>query len=90
MNKSELILAMSEKTGLTKKDSDAAIKAFFEIIAEELKKGEKVQLVGIGTFEVSERSAREGRNPLTNEKIQIPSKVNPRLKFGKPFKEQFN
>ena len=63
MNKTELIAAMAEQTNLSKKDVEAALKAFIDVVAEELKKGEKVQLVGFGTFEVSERAAREGRNP---------------------------
>lgn len=63
MNKTELVAAMSEQTGLSKKDAEAALKAFTDVVAEELKKGEKIQLVGFGTFEVSERAARTGRNP---------------------------
>ena len=90
MNRKELIKAMSEKAGLTQKDADAAVKAFFETITEELKKGNKVQLVGIGTFETATAKAREGKNPLTGEKIFISEKINPRLKFGKSYKDQFN
>ena len=71
MNKTELIAAMAEQTNLSKKDVEAALKAFIDVVAEELKKGEKVQLVGFGTFEVSERAAREGRNPQTGETMQI-------------------
>ena len=67
MNKTELVAAMAEQTNLSKKDVEAALKAFIDVVAEELKKGEKVQLVGFGTFEVSERAAREGRNPQTGE-----------------------
>ena len=67
MNKTELIAAMAEQTELSKKDAEAALKAFVDVVSEELKKGEKVQLVGFGTFEVSERAAREGRNPATGE-----------------------
>ena len=71
MNKTELISAVAEKADLSKKDSEAAVKALVETVTEELKKGEKVQLVGFGTFEVSERAAREGRNPQTGEAIEI-------------------
>ncbi len=63
MNKAELVAAIAEKTELSKKDAEKALKAFTDVVAEELKKGEKIQLVGFGTFEVSERAAREGRNP---------------------------
>ena len=70
MNKTELVAAMAEQTNLSKKDAEAALKAFIDVVSEELKKGEKVQLVGFGTFEVSERAAREGRNPQTGETIQ--------------------
>ncbi|MBP3451273.1 MAG: HU family DNA-binding protein, partial [Agathobacter sp.] len=69
MNKTELVAAMAEKAQLSKKDAEAALKAFTDVVAEELKKGEKIQLVGFGTFEVSERAARTGRNPLTGKEI---------------------
>ncbi len=65
MNKAELVAAMSDKAQLSKKDAEAALKAFTDVVAEELKKGEKIQLVGFGTFEVAERAARTGRNPQT-------------------------
>ena len=71
MNKTELVAAMAEQTNLSKKDAEAALKAFIDVVSEELKKGEKVQLVGFGTFEVSERAAREGRNPQTGETMEI-------------------
>ena len=67
MNKTELVAAMAEKAQLSKKDAEAALKAFTDVVAEELKKGEKIQLVGFGTFEVSERADRTGRNPLTGK-----------------------
>lgn len=67
MNKAELIAAMSEKTELSRKDAEKALKAFTDVVTEELKKGEKIQLVGFGTFEVSERAARTGRNPQSGE-----------------------
>ena len=73
MNKTELVAAMAEKTELSKKDAEKALKAFTDVVAEELKKGEKVQLVGFGTFEVAEREAREGRNPRTGETMTIES-----------------
>ncbi len=65
MNKTELVAAIADEAGLSKKDAEKALKAFTDVVTEELKKGEKVQLVGFGTFEVSERAAREGRNPQT-------------------------
>ena len=71
MNKTELVAAMAEQTNLSKKDAEAALKAFIDVVSEELKKGEKVQLVGFGTFEVSERAAREGRNPQTGETLSL-------------------
>ena len=71
MNKTELVAAISEKTELTKKDSEKALNALIDVVAEELKKGEKVQLVGFGTFEVSERAARTGKNPQTGAEIKI-------------------
>ena len=69
MNKAELIAAMSEKAELSRKDAEKALKAFTDVVAEELKKGEKIQMVGFGTFEVSERAARTGRNPQSGEEI---------------------
>ena len=83
MNKTELVAAMAEQTNLSKKDVEAALKAFIDVVAEELKKGEKVQLVGFGTFEVSERAAREGRNPQTGETMQIKASKTPKYKAGK-------
>ncbi len=90
MNKTELVAAIAEKTNLTKADSEKALKAFTEVVAEELKKGEKITLVGFGTFEVSERAAREGRNPLTGETIQIAASKSPRFKAGKALKDSLN
>lgn len=74
MNKAELIAAVAENAELTKKDAEKAVKAFIEVVTDELKKGEKVQVVGFGTFEVAERAAREGRNPHTGERCrsQLP------------------
>lgn len=90
MNKTELVAAIAEKTELTKKDSEKALKALIDVVSEELKKGEKVQLVGFGTFEVSERAAREGRNPLTGESMTIKASKSPKFKAGKAFKDSLN
>ena len=90
MNKLELVAAMAEKAELSKKDAEAALKAFTEVVAEELKKGEKIQLVGFGTFEVSERAEREGRNPMTGETIKIAASKTPKFKAGKALKDQVN
>ena len=90
MNKTELVAAMAEQTNLSKKDAEAALKAFIDVVSEELKKGEKVQLVGFGTFEVSERAAREGRNPQTGETMEIKASKTPKLKAAKPLKHMMN
>lgn len=90
MNKTELVAAMAEQTNLSKKDAEAALKAFVDIVSEELKKGEKVQLVGFGTFEVSERAAREGRNPQTGETMEIKASKTPKFKAGKALKDMMN
>lgn len=90
MNKTELIAAVENKTGLEKKQAEAAVKAFTDVVAEELKKGEKVQIVGFGTFEVSERAAREGRNPHTGETMKIAASKAPRFKAGKALKDAVN
>ena len=99
MNKTELVAAIAEKTELSKKDAEAALKkteaekalkAFTETVAEELKNGEKIQLVGFGTFEVSERPAREGRNPRTGETMTIAASKAPKFKAGKALKDSIN
>lgn len=90
MNKAELVAAMADKTGLSKKDAEKALKAFTDVIAEELKKGEKIQLVGFGTFEVSERAARTGRNPQTGKEMNIPASKAPKFKAGKALKDMIN
>ena len=90
MNKTELVAAIAEKTELTKKEAEKALKAFTDIIAEELVKGEKIQLVGFGTFEDSERAEREGRNPMTGETIKIAASKTPKFKAGKALKDQVN
>lgn len=90
MNRTELVAAMAEKTQLSKKDADLALKAFIDVVSEEMQKGEKVQLVGFGTFEVSERSAREGRNPQTGETMKISACKAPKFKAGKALKDAVN
>ena len=90
MNKSELVAAMSEKSELSKKDVEKALKAFTDVVAEELKKGEKIQLVGFGTFEVSERAARTGLNPRTKETIEIAASKALKFKAGKALKDLVN
>ncbi|MDR2531367.1 MAG: HU family DNA-binding protein [Oscillospiraceae bacterium] len=87
MTKAELVSAVAEKAELTKKDADAAITAFIDSVTEALKKGEKVQLVGFGSFEVRQRAAREGVNPQTQKKIKIPASKTPAFKAGKALKE---
>ena len=87
MNRTELVAAMAEKTQLSKKDAEAALKAFIDVVSEEMKKGEKVQLVGFGTFEVSERAAREGRNPQTGETMTIAASKTPKFKAGQALKD---
>ena len=90
MNRVELIAAMAEKAQLSKKDAEAALKAFTDVVAEELKKGEKIQLVGFGTFEVSERAARTGRNPQTGAEMTIAASKAPKFKAGKALKDSLN
>ncbi len=90
MNKTELVAAMADQAGLSKKDAEAALKAFTDVVAAELKKGEKIQLVGFGTFEVAERAAREGRNPLTGASMKIAASKAPKFKAGKALKDLVN
>ena len=90
MNKTELIAAIADAAELTKKDAEKALKAFTDVVAEELKKGEKVQIVGFGTFEVSERAARTGRNPQTGEEMPIAASKAPKFKAGKALKDSVN
>ena len=87
MNKTELVAEVSEKAGLTKRDAEAAVKAIVDSVTEALAKGDKVQLVGFGTFEVKKREARIGRNPKTKEEIQIPATKVPAFKPGKALKD---
>ena len=90
MNKTELVAAMAEKAGFSKKDTEAVLKAFTEVVAEELKNGGKVQLVGFGNFEVSERAERIGRNPQTGEEMIIAASKAPKFKAGKALKDAIN
>jgi DNA-binding protein HU-beta len=90
MNKAELISAVAQQSGLTKKDSEAAIDAFVSTVEETLSKGDKVVLVGFGTFEVKKRAARIGRNPQTKEEIKIPASKAPVFKAGKSLKDTVN
>lgn len=90
MNKTELAVAIAERTALTKKDAEAALKAFIDVVGDELSKGEKVQLAGFGTFEVSERAERQGINPRTKETITIAASKAPKFKAMKALKEKVN
>ena len=90
MNKAELIAVISQKTGITKKDAEKCLVAFVETVTETIKNGDKVSLVGFGTFEAKTRAAREGINPRTKEKINIPSTKTPGFKAGKALKEEIN
>ena len=90
MNKTEFIAAVAEKAEISKKDSEKALKAFVDVVAEQLKAGDKVQLVGFATFEVSERAAREGRNPQTGETMTIAACKAPKFKAGKALKDAIN
>ena len=90
MNKSDLVTKMSKASNLTKKDSEKALNAFINTVTNELVKGEKIQLVGFGTFEVSKRPARTGRNPQTKQTITIAASKTPRFKAGKALKDIVN
>ena len=90
MNKSDLVAAMAAKTGATKKDVEASLNAFTEVVTESLVKGDKIQLVGFGSFEVRKRAARKGRNPQTKEEIKIPASKAPVFKAGKALKDLVN
>ena len=90
MNKTELIAEIAERAEISKKDAEKALKAFTDVVADELVKGEKVQLVGFGTFEVSERAAREGRNPKSGEPMKIEASRSHKFKAGKALKDLVN
>ena len=90
MNKTELVAAVAEQADISKKDAEKVLKAFVDVVTEEMKKGEKVQLVGFGTVEVSERAAREGRNPQTGKTMKIEACKAPKFKAGKALKDAVN
>ena len=90
MNKTELITVVAQKTDLSKRDAERVVKTVFDTITEELAKGDKVQVIGFGTFEVRERAAREGRNPQNGKTITIAASKSPAFKAGKGLKEQVN
>ena len=90
MNKADLIAAIAAKTGETKKSAEASVNAFVDVVTESLVKGDKVQLVGFGSFEVRKRAARKGRNPQTKEEIKIPASKTPVFKAGKALKDLVN
>ena len=90
MNKTELITAVAQEAEMTKKDAEKAVKAVFEAISDSLTQGDKVQIIGFGTFEVRQRKAREGRNPRNNEPIQIEASKTPAFKAGKQLKDLVN
>ena len=90
MNKAEIIAAIAAKTGETKKSAEETLNAFISVVTDSLKKGDKVQLVGFGSFEVRKRAARKGRNPQTKEEIKIPASKAPVFKAGKALKDLVN
>ena len=90
MNRAELVAKIAEKSELTKKDAEKALASFISSVTEALKDGDKVQLVGFGTFEVSKRAARTGKNPQTGEAIKIPASKSPKFKAGKALKDTVN
>ena len=90
MNKTELIAAIADKSGLTKADAEKALNTFIDVVTDALSDGDKVQLVGFGTFEIGKRAERTGRNPQTGEEITIPACKAPKFKAGKVLKEAVN
>lgn len=90
MNKTELVAAIAEKTNLTKKDTEAFVKAFTEVVSEALQNDDKISLVGFGTFDTTKRAEREGRNPRTGETMKIAASRNARFKAGKALKDSLN
>jgi len=90
MKKSDFVALVAEKANLSKKDAEAAVAAYAEAVISALKDGEKVQLVGFGTFEAKHRAERDGFNPITKEKIRIKASINPSFKAGKAFKAELN
>lgn len=90
MKKADFVALVAEKGDFSKKDAEAAVSAYTEAVIDALKQGEKVQLVGFGTFEAKQRAARDGFNPITKEKIKIKASVSPSFKAGKAFKDALN
>ena len=90
MNKTDLVAAIADDAGISKKDAEGALKAFIDAVTKELKKGGKVQLVGFGTFETSTRAARTGRNPQTGKEMKIKASKAPKFKAGKALKDLVN
>jgi DNA-binding protein HU-beta len=90
MNKTELVAEIAKEAEITKKDAEKALAAFTKVVAAQLKEGNKIQLVGFGTFEVSERAAREGRNPQTGKTMKIEASKAPKIKPGKALKDEVN
>ena len=90
MNKTELIAAIADKTDVSKKDTEATLKAFVDVVTAALKKDDKVQIVGFGTFEVAKRAARTGRNPQTGKSMKIKASKSPKFKAGKALKDAVN
>lgn len=90
MNKTELVANVAEKAGMPKKNAEKAVNAFFSTVQQALVEGDKVQIIGFGTFEVKERAARTGRNPRTGQDIKIPASKNPVFKAGKALKDAVN
>ena len=90
MNKTELVAAIADEAGLSKKDAEKAVNAFVDVVKAQLKKDDKVQLVGFGTFEVTKRAARKGRNPQTGDEMKIKASKAPKFKAGKAFKDLLN
>ncbi|MBO4847285.1 MAG: HU family DNA-binding protein [Lachnospiraceae bacterium] len=90
MNKTELVSAIAKETGLTKKDAEAAVKAFTDTVIKATKKGDTVQLIGFGTFSVVKRAARKGKNPQTGEAMKIKASKSPKFKAGKAYKDAVN
>ena len=87
MTKSELVSAVAEKAGIRKKDAEASLNAFISVVTETLKKGDKVEIRGFGTFLMKERAPRTARNPRTGEKVDVPAKLSPAFKPGKDLKD---
>ena len=90
MNKKDLVAKLAEDAGTTKKDAEAVLNSFMDTVGEVLAKGDKISLVGFGTFETSERSARKGRNPQSGKEIDIPAKTLPKFKAGKSLKDKID